>query len=58
MVAWFTDMLETLTNGNGARYLSGGGDFGADVQTTEMKEQCKHTCGGTRVLPPATPVSF
>ena len=38
-------MLDTLKNGNGARYLSGGGDFGEDVQTVEMKEQCKDTCG-------------
>ena len=46
LVAWCTGMLDTLKNGNGARYLSGGGDFGEDVQTVEMKEQCKDTCGG------------
>ena len=44
LVAWCTGMLDTLKNGNGARYCSGGGDIGADVQTTEMKEQCEDTC--------------
>ena len=58
LVAWCTGMLETLKNGNGARYLSGGGDFGEDVQAVEMKEQCKDTCGGAPAPPPATPVSF
>ena len=53
-------MLDTLKNGNGARYRSGGGDFGEDVQTAEMKEQCKDTCGGTPAppLPPSDPVSL
>lgn len=51
LAAWCTGMLETLKNGNGARYCSGGGDFGADVQTEEMKEQCKDTCVHTRPPP-------
>ena len=54
LVAWCTGMLGTLKNGNGARYRSGGGDFGEDVQTVEMKEQCKDTCGG-RLPPPQRP---
>ena len=58
LVAWCTGMLDTLKNGNGARYRSGGGDFGADVQTVEMKEQCKDTCGGRLPPPPATSVSL
>ena len=59
LVAWCTGMLDTLKNGNGARYCSGGGDIGADVQTTEMKEQCEDTCDNPPQPPPrATSVSF
>jgi hypothetical protein len=52
LVAWCTGMLDTLKNGNGARYCSGGGDIGADVQTTEMKEQCEDTCDNPPSPPP------
>ena len=45
---WLTGMLKTLTEGNGALYMTGG-EYGVDKQTALMKEHFKGTYRNTDI---------